>query len=74
MYTLWATMHSSDMTVAYSTAEAAMESAVDFVQRQAGTVYQGTVEQRWEMARRWWTGQGGEMEIVRRDNPPQVRA
>ena len=71
-YMLVSTMLGDKMTKSYPTEQAAMKAAVDFVQGFSGTIYRGSLFGRWEMARDWWTWQGGEMEIICRDGLTRV--
>ena len=63
-YMLVSTMLGDKMTKSYPTEQAAMKAAVDFVQGFSGTIYRDSLFGRWEMARTWWAGQGGKMEII----------
>ena len=71
-YMLVSTMLGDKMSKSYPTEQAAMKAAVDFVQGFSGTIYRGSLFGRWEMARTWWTWQGGEMEIICRDGLTRV--
>lgn len=52
------------MAAAHTTREVAMIAAVEFVQDQAETRLTGSLEERYENARHYVVGQGGQMEII----------
>lgn len=53
------------MAAAHTTRESAMAAAVEWVAGEAETRLSGSLEGRYEQARRHVEGQGGQMEIIR---------
>jgi len=65
VFILTTCVQGSLMAAAHATRESAMAAAVEWVEGDAETRLGGSLEGRYEQARRHVEGQGGQMEIIR---------